>query len=325
MKTALITGISGQDGSYMAEYLLSKGYKVIAIAHHALGEGDSKYKNYKSFLNDIEWKAYPLTAKKEVDAFLQTRVPDLVFHLGAQTFPSAGFDTDLNPFHSNCEGTYNLLSSVYTINPQARFFFAGSAEIFGDNSNLSMDENERFYPKTMYGISKLVGHELIRNYRDNLQKFALTGFLFNHESPRRGEEFVTRKITLAAARIKLGMQDKLVLGSLDSKRDWSAAEDFIEGFYLALTAKEAKDYVFSSGTLHTVGEFVDLAFKAVGLDYRKYIELDQRFNRPAKYDLKGNSSRAQNELGWKPKVKFETIVERMVKEDFDMLSTKING
>lgn len=321
MKTALITGISGQDGSLLAELLLAKNYKVVAITHHPMGESDPKFENYKSFIKQIDWKQINLADKTSLDSFIKQQVADEVYHLGAQSFPSAGFSGNYPNFQSNTEGTYNLLASVYEYNPEARFFFAGSSEIFGDNPNSVMTETEKFHPKTMYGISKLVGHELIRNYRENLNRFTVTGFLFNHESPRRGEEFVTRKITLAAARIKLGLQKKITLGSLDAKRDWSAAEDFVEGFHLALNAKNPDDYVFASGELHTIRDFLSLAFSSLDLNYDDHLEINEAFNRPAKFDLSGDSSKAKKILGWKPRYNFEQVVERMVKADYDRLKS----
>lgn len=321
MKTALITGISGQDGSLLADLLLSKGYKVCAISHHELNASDSKARNYKHFLPQIQWVHADFKETTKIADFLKMNTPDEVYHLGAQSFPSAGFSGNYPAFDANAAGVYNLLSLVYEANPSARFFFAGSSEIFGDNAQVTMNEASAFYPKTMYGISKLVGHELIRNYRENLNKFTVTGFLFNHESPRRGEEFVTRKITLGAAKIKLGLEKKLILGSLDSKRDWSAAEDFVEGFHLALNHSKAQDYVFSSGKLHTVRDFVEVVFGSLGLKYEDHIELNPAFNRPSKFDLVGDFTRAKTELGWKHKVSFEQMIDRMVKADLDYLKS----
>lgn len=319
MKTALITGVSGQDGSLLAELLLSKNYHVVAVSNHELSAENEKSRNYMNFISEITWKAIQLEDHVALNDFISKNVPDEVYHLGAKSFPSIGFQSNFPAFQANAEGTYNLLSGTYTANPDAKFFFAGSAEIFGDNPHGLMNEEEKFFPKTMYGISKLVGYELVRNYRDTMGKYAVTGILFNHESPRRGEEFVTRKITLAAAKIKLGLQDKLILGSLDSERDWSAAEDFVEGFHLALHAPKAKDYIFGSGQLHTIREFVSLAFTTLGLKYEDYVEIDPAFNRPSKNNLIGNSLRARSELGWAPKHSFESIVERMVKSDYDAL------
>lgn len=318
MKTALITGISGQDGSLLAEFLLGKGYRVTALSHHDLHPGEKRFSNYQSFYKDITWQNTDLSDAASVSEFVKKNNPDEVYHLGAQSFPSAGFQENFPAFKANTEGVYNLLAGVYSAKPEAKFFFAGSSEIFGDNEKGTMTEEDRFYPKTMYGLSKLMGHELVRNYR-NLGKFAVTGFLFNHESPRRGEEFVTRKITLAAARIKLGLQKKLTLGSLDSKRDWSAAEDFVEGFYLSLQAGKPSDYVFSSGRLHTVRDFATIAFATLDLKLEDHFEIDERFNRPSKFDLVGDPSKAKSVLGWKPKFTFEQIVERMVKADYDEL------
>ncbi len=319
MNSALITGISGQDGSLLAKYLLNKGYEVYAIAHHDLDEKDVKFQNYKDFYKDIKWSVIDLSEREKLDRFIKISKPNEVYHLGAQSFPATGFDQNYSSFQSNTLGVYNLLASTFYTNQAAKFFFAGSAEMFGDNVNLLMDENELFRPKTMYGISKLVGHELIRNYRDNLQKFTVTGILFNHESPHRGEEFVTRKISLAAAKIKLGLQKELILGSLKTKRDWSAAEDFVEGFHLALNAPVAQDYVFASGELHTIEEFVNIAFSHFGLNYHDYVRLDERFNRPSRYDLVGNPTRAKTILKWNSKFCFEEIVIRMVESDYNRL------
>jgi GDPmannose 4,6-dehydratase len=324
MKTALITGISGQDGSLLADLLLLKGYRVIALSNHDLLESESsRFKNYQQLLRSIVWLHAPLNDTKKILSFLNLNVPDEVYHLGAQSFPSSGFGHNYDAFNANSEGIYNLLFCAYEVNPSVKFFFAGSSEMFGDNPNGMMNEEEKFYPKTMYGISKLVGYELVRNYRDNMSKFALTGILFNHESTRRGEEFVTRKITLAAAKIKLGLQKKLILGSLDSKRDWSAAEDFVEGYFLALQAARPQDYVFSSDVLHTVRDFVNLAFRCLDLNYQDYIEINESFNRPSRYDLRGNSKKARLELNWKPKFTFEQVVERMVRSDFDLIQKMI--
>lgn len=319
MKTALITGISGQDGSLLAELLLTKGYKVTAITHHDLDASQKLYQNYKNILGSIFWESMDLGDTSKVTRFLEKHRPDEVYHLGAQSFPSAGFSDNYSAFEANTRGTYELLAAAFRVNPGARFFFAGSSEIFGDNPQGIMSEEDRFFPKTVYGISKLMGHELVRNYRENMARFAVTGFLFNHESPRRGEEFVTRKITLAAARIKLGLQKKLILGSLDSKRDWSAAEDFVKGFHLSLQANGASDYVFASGELRTVKDFVTKAFETLDLNWKEFVDIDQNFNRPAKFDLRGNSSRARTVLGWQPEISFEAMVERMVKSDYDLV------
>lgn len=319
MKTALITGVSGQDGSFLAELLLEKGYRVTAITHHELNESDKLFSNYKGFYKDITWEKIDLSEGEKLLHFLKKNSPDEVYHLGARSFAAAGFRNNYDAFDDNTRGVYNLLSAVFDVQPDARFFFAGTSEIFGDNPKLRMTEDDRFFPRTMYGLSKLVGHELVRNYRENFGRFAVTGLLFNHESHRRGEEFVTRKISLAAAKIKLGMQKKLVLGSLDSKRDWSAAEDFVEGFYLSLQVKMPADYIFASGNLHSVRDFVSIAFSTLGLKYEDHVEIDQTFNRPSKVDLVGDSSKAQKILGWTPKSSFENMVTRMVQADYDAL------
>lgn len=319
MKTALITGVSGQDGSFLAELLLQKGYRVTAITHHDLDGTDKLFSNYRSFYKSITWQKIDLAESEKVLHFIKKNPPDEVYHLGARSFAAAGFRNNYDAFDDNTRGVYNLLSAVFDINPSARFFFAGTSEIFGDNPKLRMTEEDRFFPRTMYGLSKLVGHELVRNYRENFGRFAVTGLLFNHESHRRGEEFVTRKISLAAAKIKLGQQNKLVLGSLDSRRDWSAAEDFVEGFYLSLQAATPSDYIFASGKLHSVRDFVTIAFSTLGLNYEDHVEIDQTFNRPSKVDLVGDSTKAQKTLGWTPHSSFENMVTRMVQADFDAL------
>jgi GDPmannose 4,6-dehydratase len=318
VKTALITGISGQDGSLLAELLLKKNYRVTAISNHNLKEDSPLKRNYQHLLNDLSWEFFDLKEIKKTSAFIQKYSPDEVYHLGAQSFPENNFSTTLPVFNQNVETTYTLMDVLFRENPTSRFFFAGSSEMFGENPLKVMNEESRFYPKSMYGISKLVGYEVVRNYREQFSRYCVTGILFNHESERRGHQFVTRKITTTAAKIKLGLEKKLVLGSLETKRDWGAAEDFVEGYFLSLNAKTAQDYVFATGKLHSIREFAKASFEVLGLNYEDYIEIDERFNKKTDFNICGDSSKAHRDLHWQPKITFENLIERMVRSDFDL-------
>lgn len=319
MKTALVTGITGQDGSLLADHLLKSGYRVMGLSVHPILKDEPKARNYRHLLDHVEIILADPLSPRGLESIFSAHAISEIYHLGAASFPSKGFSGNYDSFDSNVRGTYQLIDAAYRSNPECRFFFAGSSEMFGSNPKGHLAEGDAFLPRTMYGISKLAGHHIIRNYREQQNKFALTGLLFNHESARRGEEFVTRKITLAAARIKCGLQKKLVLGSLATKRDWSAAEDFVQGFHAALTHSVAQDYVFASGELHSIEEFVDHAFSALGLRYRDFVEVDESFNRPSPVDLTGDSSRARAVLNWTPRISFSELVERMVKSDYDLV------
>lgn len=318
MTTALITGITGQDGSLLADYLLGLGHKVVGITNHALTPDDRKYRNYKHLINTTEIFTIDLADESGVLDLIKSIKPDHCYHLGAQSFPGAGFTGNFNGFKSNTQSVYNLLGALKQVSPLSRFFFAGSSEMFGSNPGIHMNERSNFLPRTMYGISKLCGHELVRNYREQFNYHASTGFLFNHESPRRGEEFVTRKITLAAAKIKLGLQKELTLGSLDSKRDWSYADDFVKAFHAIISLKEATDFVLGSGEVHTVREFVDITFKSLNLNYEDFVKIDPQFDRPNPFYLVSDTNKAKEKINWKPSKTFEELVTLMVKEDFDL-------
>jgi GDPmannose 4,6-dehydratase len=320
MTTSLITGITGQDGSLLADYLLSLGHKVVGITNHALLPEDKKSKNYKHLLNSTEIHTIDLTDEAGVLKLITAINPDHCYHLGAQSFPGVGFTGNYDGFRSNTQSVYNLLGALKETNPTSRFFFAGSSEVFGSNPEVCMNENSKFLPRTMYGISKLCGHELVRNYREQFAYHSSTGFLFNHESHRRGEEFVTRKITLAAAKIKLGVQKDLFLGSLDSKRDWSYAGDFVKAFHDIISLKEASDFVLGSGEVHTVREFVSIAFKTLNLNYEDFVKIDPQFDRPNPFYLVANTKKAKAKINWKPSKTFEELVALMVREDFDLCS-----
>lgn len=320
MTTSLITGITGQDGSLLADYLLSLGHKVVGITNHALTSEDRKFRNYQHLMKSTEIHTLDLSDEAGVLKLVKSINPDHCYHLGAQSFAGAGFTGNFDGFRSNTQSVYNLLGALKDTNPESRFFFAGSSEIFGSNPNVSMNESSAFLPRTMYGISKLSGHEIVRNYREQMQFHASTGFLFNHESPRRGEEFVTRKITLAAAKIKLGLQKELFLGSLDSKRDWSYAGDFVKAFHQIISLNEATDFVLGSGEVHTVRDFVSIAFEALNLNYEDYVKIDPQFDRPSPFYLVSDTKKAKEKLNWKPTKTFSELVTLMVQSDFDLCS-----
>lgn len=319
MKTALITGITGQDGSLLADHLLSKGYQVVGHSLHSYEKGDAKFRNFHHLADQIQLITGPL-ADSTFPASVRRFQFDEVYHLGAASFPFEGFSQkNYDMFAASIQSAYSFFSSIFEIYPECRLFYAGSSEMFGNNPKGLMSESDHFFPRTLYGISKLASHHILRNYREQFGKFTVTGLLFNHESSRRGEEFVTRKITLAAARIKLGLQKKLTLGSLDTKRDWSAAEDFVKGFQLALAHNRAQDYVFSSGELHTIEDFVRHSFEILGLNYLDFIVIDPSFNRQSPVDLYGDHSLATRELNWKPTISFKSMIERMVRSDYDLV------
>jgi GDPmannose 4,6-dehydratase len=319
MARALITGITGQDGSLLADHLLSLGYEVIGAVHTPLTKDDPKRPNYEHLINHVQFVQVDFLNTASVKSLITQARADECYHLGAQSFPAAGFSGDFSPFTANTQSTYELLAAFRESNTQGRFFFAGSSEIFGNNPKIMMSEVSEALPRTLYGISKLAGRELIRNHREQ-GFYACTGYLFNHESPRRGEEFVTRKITLAAAKIKHGLQKELTLGSLDAKRDWSWAPDFVKAFHQMLQLSGPEDLVLGSGHANTVGEFAELAFASLGLKAHDYIKIDERFNRPSPNYLIADTTRAQATINWKPSKNLSQIVESMVKHDYDLIA-----
>ena len=316
-KRALITGITGQDGSYLAEFLIARGYEVHGIVRRVALE-DPDHRLWR--LRDIRPRLVLHTASLDSYASLRRVVeeiqPQECYHLAAQSFVSYSFDDEFSTLNTNINGTHYLLGSVKSTSPDCRFYFAASSEIFGHVKEVPQHEGTRFHPRSSYGISKVAGFDLVRNYREAYDMHASNGILFNHESPRRGFEFVTRKISAAVARIVAGREKDLRLGNLEARRDWGHAREYVEAMWLMLQQPGPDDFVVATGQNHSVREFVDLAFSHVGLDYRKYVVTDPALYRPAEAKpLQGDASKAQRVLGWTPKVRFEELVREMVDAD----------
>jgi GDPmannose 4,6-dehydratase len=317
MKKALITGITGQDGSYLAESLLSKGYEVHGIVRRvALENPEYRMSRILPIKSQLHIHSASMESYASVfDVVSQTK-PDECYHLAAQSFVSYSFEDEFSTINTNLNGTHYILSSIKRLAPECRFYFAASSELFGNPKLFPQNEDTPFRPRSPYGISKLAGYELTRNYREAYNLFAVSGILFNHESPRRGHEFVSRKITLAAARIQAGKQDKLYLGNLDAKRDWGHSQDYVEAMWKMLQQDEPEDFVIATGETHTVGEFVKEVFSYVNLDPDKYVEIDPNLYRPAEITiLLGDASKAKAKLGWVPKRAFLDLVSEMILSD----------
>ena len=317
IKKALITGITGQDGSYLSELLLKKNYKVYGIVRRvALEDETHRLWRIKHLLNKIEIKSASLESYASIVKIIQKIRPDEIYHLGAQSFVAYSFEDEFSTLNTNINGTHYILSAIKDFSPKTKFYFAGSSEMFGKVQKSRQDENTRFYPRSAYGISKVAGFELTRNYREAYNIFACTGILFNHESPRRGFEFVTRKISSSVAKIKHGKQDYLFLGNMSAKRDWGHARDYVKAMWLMLQQKKPLDFVIGTGKMHSVKDFAKLAFATAGLNYKKYIKFNKKLLRPSEVEtLRANYRKANKLLKWKPTVKFKQLVKEMVLED----------
>src|SRR5205809_517979 len=294
-KCALITGITGQDGSYLAEFLLAKGYDVHGIVRRvALHDPEHRLSRILGIRNQIQLHAASMESYASLHQVVESVRPSECYHLAAQSFVSYSFDDEFSTLNTNINGTHYLLAAIKNLAPQCRFYFAGSSEMFGKAEEAPQNEQTRFHPRSTYGISKVAGFELTRNYREAYQMHASNGILFNHESPRRGFEFVTRKITSGVARILAGRSTTLPLGNLDAKRDWGHAREYVEAMWLMLQQPEPDDYVVATGETNSVRDFVDLAFAHVGLDYRDYVVNDPDLFRPAEVNISlGDSSKAE--------------------------------
>jgi GDPmannose 4,6-dehydratase len=316
-KRALITGITGQDGSYLAELLLEKGYEVHGIVRRAaLEDPEHRMSRLGALAHEVELHSASLESYPSLFKVIQKVAPDECYHLAAQSFVSYSFEDEFSTLNVNINGTHHVLSVVKEVAPACRFYFAASSEMFGKVRETPQRETTPFHPRSAYGISKCAGFDLTRNYREAYGLHATSGILYNHESPRRGYEFVTRKITSHVARIKAGKAKELRLGNLEAKRDWGHAEDYIRAMWLMVQQDVPDDYVIASGETHSVREFCDLAFRYVGLDYRDYVVTDPRFFRPAEVDLlQGDASKARQQLGWRPTHTFEEIIQEMVDDD----------
>jgi GDPmannose 4,6-dehydratase len=316
-KTALITGITGQDGSYLAELLLSKGYKVYGLVRRASTDNCQRLEHLLSRLTLIPGDLLDQTSL--LDALEQTQ-PHEVYNLAAQSFVPASWQQPILTAEFTAVGVTRLLDAIRRVCPKARFYQASSSEMFGKVRETPQKETTPFHPRSPYGVAKAYSHFITVNYRESYGMFACSGILFNHESPRRGLEFVTRKITHGVAQIKLGMAEELRLGNLDAKRDWGFAGDYVRAMWLMLQQEEADDYVIGTGETHSVEEFVRIAFDRAGLDWRRHVVIDPRFYRPAEVDLLlADASKAREMLGWQPRMSFEQMVGDMVDADLAAL------
>jgi GDPmannose 4,6-dehydratase len=316
-KIALISGITGQDGSYLAEFLLKKKYKVHGLIRRvALEDRTHRLWRLRGILKKINLHAASLESYASIVKIIQRIKPNEIYHLGAQSYVDYSFQDEFSTLNTNINGTHYFLSAVKDFSPKTKFYFAGSSEMFGKVRTIPQNEKTPFYPRSAYGISKVTGHDLTRNYREAYNLFCCTGILFNHESPRRGFEFVTRKISHGVATIKLGLERKIELGNLDAKRDWGHAKDYVEAMWLMLQRKKPEDFVIATGKQHSVREFAKLAFSVVGLNYKDYIITDKNLFRPSEvHSLLGNYSKAKKLLKWKPKISFKNLVKDMVESD----------
>ena len=321
-KVALITGITGQDGSYLAELLLSKGYKVHGIVRRvALEDEMHRLWRIREILNDISLHSASLESYASLFKILQKIKPDEIYHLAAQSYVGYSFEDEFSTFNTNINGTHYILSAVKEFANNVKFYFASSSEMFGKVKFSPQDENTAFHPRSAYGISKVTGYHLTRNYREAYKLHASNGILFNHESPRRGFEFVTRKISFAAARIKKGLQKKLKLGNTNSKRDWGHAQDYVKAMWLMLQQDNPGDYVVGTGINHSVEEFVKKAFDHVNLNYKDYVIVDKNLIRPTEVDaLLANYSKAKKVLKWEPKISFDNLISEMVESDLEFVT-----
>ncbi len=316
-KRALITGITGQDGSYLAELLLEKGYEVHGMVRRSSSE---TFQRLEAFRDAIELHTGDLLDQRSLVDVLRACEPDEIYNLAAMSFVAASWSQPVLTAEFTGTGVTRMLEAMREVSPEARFYQASSSEMFGQVLEVPQRESTPFYPRSPYGVAKAYGHFITVNYRESYDLFACSGILFNHESPRRGLEFVTRKVTHAAAAIKLGLQQDLALGNLDAERDWGYAEDYVEAMWMMLQRDQPEDYVIATGETHSVRELVDIAFDRVGLAPEQHVRVDERFLRPAEVEqLIGDSSKAREELGWKPRTTFEELVRLMVDADLEML------
>jgi len=317
-KRALITGITGQDGSYLAELLLDKGYDVYGAVRRA---STSNYWRVEHLLQRITLKPADLLDQLSLIRLIDDVKPDELYNLAAMSFVPASWDQPMLTGEFNSQGVTRLLEAVRHVNPKIRFYQASSSEMFGKVREVPQTELTPFYPRSPYGVSKVFAHYITVNYRESYDLFAVSGILFNHESPRRGLEFVTRKVTDGVARIKLGLTETLSLGNLDAHRDWGFAGDYVRAMWVMLQQDRADDYVIATGESHSVRELVEVAFGHIGLDWQKHVRLDPKFLRPAEVDLLvGDPSKARKTLGWRPEVDFVSLVKMMVDADVARLS-----
>ena len=321
-KKALITGITGQDGSYLAEHLLSLGYEVHGLVRRvALEAPETRVGRIAHLLEQVTLHAASLESYPSVFHVISQHDFDECYHLAAQSFVAESFADGFSTMNTNINGTHYVLAALRELRPNCRFYFAGSSEMFGNVNEVPQRETTLLQPRSPYGISKVAGFHLTRNYREAYGLFGVSGILFNHESPRRGFEFVTRKTTSTVARIKLGLASELRIGNLDAKRDWGHAIDYVRAMHLMMQQPKADDFVIATGETHSVRELCELAFGEVDLDYRDYVKVDEKYYRPAEVDLLvGDSSKATKLLGWEPTYTFQDLIREMVREDLKLLT-----
>lgn len=325
MKKALITGITGQDGSYLAEYLLGLNYEVHGLVRRvALEQPEQRLGRIVHLRDKIHLHAASLESYPSIFQILSQHKFDECYHLAAQSFVAESFSDGFSTMAINVNGTHYMLEAIRNLQPGCRFYFAGSSEMFGKVVETPQSESTKFHPRSPYGISKVTGFYLSMNYREAYGMFCCNGILFNHESPRRGFEFVTRKISYGVARIRMGLQTKLQLGNLDALRDWGHAAEYVRAMHLMLQQPAPDDYVVATGETHSVRDFCELAFGEAGLDYRDHVEVDERFYRPAEVDLLvGDPRKAGKMLGWTPGSDFRKLVQEMVHSDLNLLERKL--
>ena len=322
MRKALITGITGQDGSYLAEFLLKKGYEVYGLTRRTSTVNNERIKHIEDKIHLLQGD---LLDQSSLTAAVNESNPDEVYNLAAQSFVKTSWNQPVLTGEFTALGVTRMLEAIRAVNPKIKFYQASSSEMFGKVTETPQKETTRFHPRSPYGVAKVYGHYITLNYRESFNLFACSGILFNHESPRRGLEFVTRKITNAVARISLGKQETLELGGLDPKRDWGFAGDYVEAMWLMLQQDKPDDYVIATGENHSVKEFVEIAFKTVGIDnWEKHVKSNiTEHMRPAEVDyLIGDANKAKKVLGWEPKTSFKELVEMMVKADLEMQKNK---
>ncbi len=312
---ALITGITGQDGSYLAEFLLSKRYEVFGMVRRSSTE---KFERINHIIDKIQLRQADLLDQLSLIRLIEEVQPDEVYNLAAQSFVPTSWEQPVLTAEFDAIGVTRILEAIRLVNKKIKFYQASSSEMFGKTQQVPQTEKTPFYPRSPYGVAKVYGHWITVNYRESYGIFGCSGILFNHESPRRGLEFVSRKVTDGVAKIKLGLADKLYLGNLEAHRDWGYAGDYVEAMWLMLQQKEPDNYVVATGISHSVKDLVKVAFDSAGLDWQKYISVDQKLVRPAEVDhLLGDASYAKKKLGWLPKVSFEQMIKMMVEYDLD--------
>ena len=316
-KRALITGITGQDGSYLAEFLLEKGYEVHGMVRRSSTE---TFQRLAGFRDDVVLHTGDLLDQRSLVDVLREAEPDAIYDLAGMSFVSASWSQPVLTAEFTAVGVTRILEAMREVVPEARFYQASSSEMFGQVLEVPQTETTPFYPRSPYGVAKCYGHFITVNYRESYGLFAASGILFNHESPRRGLEFVTRKVTHGAAAIKLGLQEELALGNLEAERDWGYAKDYVEAMWLMLQHDEPDDFVIATGKVHSVRRLVEVAFEQVGLDPDDHIRVDERYMRPAEVEhLIGDPSKAREKLGWEPRTSFEEMIRRMVHADLELL------